>query len=123
VKRPILFAPLLMTLLMILLLGSIVECSGERVSLYPSVTLVPERSPDIAGDNQLLRVSTLRVPTQKVQSHHEPLLPWFVVLPLSLWSVFCASHCTIPRSYLAFASPRLGGWQESNLQFRFIHSR
>ncbi len=122
-KRPIPFAPLLMTLLMILLLGGIVECIGERVSLYPSATLVPERSPDIAGDNQLLRVSTLRVPTQKAQPHHEPLLPWFAVLSLSLWSVFCVFNCTTPRSYLAFANPRLGGWQESNLQFRFIHSR
>lgn len=122
-KRPIPFAPLLMTLLMILLLGGIVECISERVSLYPSATLTPERSPDITGDNQLLRVSTLRVPTQKAQPHHEPLLPWFALLSLSLWSVFRVFNYTTPRSYLAFANPRLGGWQESNLQFRFIHSR
>jgi hypothetical protein len=74
-----------MTLLMILLLGGIVECISERVSLYPSATLTPERSPDITGDNQLLRVSTLRVPTQKAEPHHEPLLPWFALLSLSFF--------------------------------------
>ncbi|GAL27968.1 hypothetical protein JCM19239_3425 [Vibrio variabilis] len=123
-KRPIKLVPFLLTLLTMLLLSGVAESIGETPHFYQPSVVNPERVPDLANDNQLLRLSTWRLPPQKPQARPQDPLPWLMlVLSLTSWFVFALSRRAIPRSYLAFAHPRLGGWHESNLQFRFIHSR
>ncbi|MGF1773962.1 hypothetical protein ACP3V5_06220 [Vibrio maritimus] len=123
-KRTINFFPLLLTLLTMLLLSSVAESISETRYSYQPAVVNPERAPDLANENQLLRPSTWRVPSHKAQFRPSDPLPWLIVaFSLTSWFVLSQLRCTFPSSYLAFANPRLGGWQESNLQFRFIHSR
>ncbi|MCW8347942.1 hypothetical protein MD535_18300 [Vibrio sp. ZSDZ65] len=108
----------------IVLFSYIADISEPRVSLHPITTVSPERAPHIDNSTQLLRSSTLRVAQQKAQPHTKATLPWPMMM--SAIALFTASyqftHFT-PRSYLFFENSRLAGWQDTNLQFRFIHSR
>lgn len=107
-----------------LLLSSVAESISETRYSYQPAVVNPERAPDLANENQLLRPSTWRVPSHKAQFRPSDPLPWLIVaFSLTSWFVLSQLRCTFPSSYLAFANPRLGGWQESNLKFRFIHSR
>ncbi|MGI2260244.1 hypothetical protein [Shewanella sp. GXUN23E] len=49
-----------------------------------------------------------------------PLPLMLLLLPVVMTA---SAHLRWPRDYLRFSSLRLGGWQELNLQFRFIQSR
>ncbi|SIO05078.1 hypothetical protein [Salinivibrio sp. ES.052] len=49
--------------------------------------------------------------------------PPHIRLAWHLIAFLCVLGVCLPRQYLAFSLPRLGGWREHNLQYRFIHSR
>lgn len=49
--------------------------------------------------------------------------PTHVSLAWHLIAFLCVLGVYLSRQYLAFSFPRLGGWREHNLQYRFIHSR
>ncbi|QCP01335.1 hypothetical protein FCN78_02310 [Salinivibrio kushneri] len=51
------------------------------------------------------------------------LPPPHIRLAWHLIAFLCVLGVCLPRQYLAFSLPRLGGWREHNLQYRFIHSR
>ncbi|MCL9777419.1 hypothetical protein [Vibrio methylphosphonaticus] len=108
----------------LLLFSYIADISDSGNPPHQITTVNPERAPHIDNDTQLLRSSTLRVPQQKAQTHTKATLPWPVMI--SAMTLFTAgyrfTHHT-PRSYLSFENNRLAGWQDTNLQFRFIHSR
>jgi hypothetical protein len=50
-------------------------------------------------------------------NHPSVSLAWHLI------AFLCVLGACLPRQYLAFSLPRLGGWREHNLQYRFIHSR
>ncbi|MCY9871306.1 hypothetical protein [Vibrio barjaei] len=123
-KRLIELFPLIATLLSILLLGGIVNAMEVDLPQYQATVISPDRTPDLANDNQLLRSSTFRVPIPKAQSASKEVMPWLlVVAAFTCLITTCWGARYTPRSYLFSDSRRLAGWQDSNLQYRFIHSR
>ncbi len=124
-KRLIEIFPFITTLLSILLLGGIVNAIEMDLPQYQATVISPERAPDVANDNQLLRSPpTFRIAIQKAQPPSKETLPWLLVVSAFalLISTRWGAYYT-PRSYLFSDSRRLAGWQDSNLQYRFIHSR
>ncbi|WP_434356608.1 hypothetical protein NF212_13905 [Parasalinivibrio latis] len=79
----------------------------------------------IAPEREYVRVHYPRILLPTEPEIQESNLPeWPVVLQLVLAGVLSLSlFARMPRRYLESASHRLGGWRESNLQYRFIQSR
>lgn len=85
---------------------TVAETTQVRVVSEGQVTLAPKRQAvrHLSSGTQLPAFPPVLL----------ALLPVLVALPLLVrW----------PSGYLNFANHRLGGWQESNLQFRFTQSR
>ncbi|CEO39056.1 hypothetical protein UA38_19145 [Photobacterium kishitanii] len=112
------------TLLTVLLFCNVASVVELGFSQHSFTEASQDRAPDASIDILIQRHATSRInsleaqpPTKDPQSW--PILLLTIAMLLGLFSnlKYIAPH------YLTFSSHRLAGWQDANLQFRFIHSR
>ncbi|WP_035387199.1 hypothetical protein, partial [Ferrimonas senticii] len=117
--------PLMMTLLMVLLLGNTTTLLSQDLLQAPQSVLAGHDSrPDLSLDATLSQLASPRGPQSEQKL--KPKLPnsWpLVLMTIAMLLALVRLPVLLPRRYLLSPSHRLAGWQESNLQYRFIHSR
>ncbi|PKF49831.1 hypothetical protein [Enterovibrio nigricans] len=117
--------PFLITLLVALLLGNTVAVVSQDLLQAPLVlTASQDTQPDASLDIALPRFTASRATQPEPQDSDNNPVPWPIVLltVAMLLSLFRVLQ-SLPRSYLLSDNHRLAGWQDSNIQFRFIHIR
>ncbi|MDD1780151.1 hypothetical protein LRP49_02960 [Enterovibrio sp. ZSDZ35] len=117
--------PFLITLLMALLIGNSVAVVSQDLLLAPTTLAAHQDSqPDASLDRFLLRYTASRINEPDTEPSDNDTVPWPIVLQTvaMLLLLFRVSQ-SLPRSYLLTDNHRLAGWQDTNLQFRFIHTR
>ncbi len=85
-------------------------------------------SQDSAPDTKIDTLAAKTTSPRVLYSVSRPLknngLHWpLVLVSIGALLTFNRASYGLPQSHLLFDSRRLAGWQDANLQFRFIHSR
>lgn len=117
--------PFIITLLTVLLLCNIVSGIGlDLVQHQLNTAENQEKAPSASIETLITRIATPRLHQSEAQPPSKDPTPWPITLPTSTSFIDLFRVVRkLPHSYLLFDSYRLAGWQETNLQFRFIHSR
>ncbi|MGF1787302.1 hypothetical protein L4D00_16015 [Photobacterium swingsii] len=116
--------PIFITLLTVLLFSHAESAIELSFSQSPYSITNPNQVPDASNDTLILRSANLRVSSQPDQSPtKDPHLWPLAILTIASFIQLACSVRRTPRGYLSFYNHRIAGWHDSNLQFRFIHSR
>ncbi|KXF82638.1 hypothetical protein [Enterovibrio coralii] len=117
--------PFLITLLMALLLGNTAAVVSQDLLQAPLTLAASQDSqPDASLDTFLPRYTNSRAHQPEPKAPEKDVASWPILLmTIAMLLALFRAASTLPRSYLTSDNHRLAGWQDSNLQFRFIHSR
>ncbi len=83
-----------------------------------------ESAPDVKIDMLARRIASPRIYFATTTPLKNDPFSWPILLT-SIASLLALGHVLfgLPRTYSFIDSDRLAGWQDANLQYRFIHSR
>ncbi|WP_261859316.1 hypothetical protein [Photobacterium sanguinicancri] len=116
--------PIFITLLTVLLFSHAESAIERSFSQSPYTITSPTQAPDASNDTLILRSANMRLSSQPEQPPAKDPLQWpLAILTIASLIQLSRSVRWIPRGYLSFDNHRIAGWHDSNLQFRFIHSR
>ncbi|PTB33690.1 hypothetical protein [Photobacterium phosphoreum] len=123
-QKPIWRLSFFVTLVTVLLFSNVASVIELGFSQHSFTVASQDRAPDASIDIIIPRNATSRISSLEAQPPVKDPLPWPIVLLTiaMLLSLFSNLKYIAPH-YLTFSNHRLAGWQDANLQFRFIHSR
>lgn len=113
------------TLLTVLLLCNAVSSIGVNLKLENTTTTVSqEQIPNASLDILIPRIATQRIQIPETQiPTKDPALWPIAIMSIAVFIALLRHVSNTPRGYLSSYNHRLAGWQDNNLQFRFIHTR
>lgn len=115
----------MMVLLLMLLLSYTAGAIGQNYVPDPVLSVHHHDSSPTASQDQILARAAVQRHTVAVKDLPKRDPSTWPVIAATIAMIFClfALVRTLPQNYLSFNSHRLAGWQDSNIQFRFAHSR
>ena len=113
------------TLLTVLLLCNAVSSIGVNLKLENTTTTVSqEQIPNASLDILIPRIATQRIQIPETQIPTKDPAQWpIAIMSIAVFIALLRCVSNTPRGYLSSCNHRLAGWQDNNLQFRFIHTR
>lgn len=113
------------TLLTVLLISHAAGVLGlQPTQIYQDTNISQETAPDVTLASIVSRVALPRVHAPEPQAPKPDPVPWpLLIISLALLSFAMLAPLYLPRHYLTQSSHRLAGWRDTNLQFRFVHTR
>ncbi len=113
------------TLLTVLLISHAAGVLGvQPTQVYQATSISQETAPDLTLESIVSRVALPRLHAPEPQAPKPDPVPWpLLIISLALLSLAVRFPLHHPRHYLTQSSHRIAGWRDTNLQFRFIHTR